>query len=1032
MGRLQSTVGLVTGLDIQGTVEQLIKIQARPRDLTVSRNKDLTNQQLAVNELTASAITLQLAARNLGGSAIFNKKTVASSNITALTASLSGDPPVGSHQFTPIRRAQAHQVLSTGFATRDEPLGAGSFSFGFGGFIDKGVALEELNDGHGVQRGKIRITDRSGDSAVVDLRYAQTVDDVLEAINNADGVDVEVVAVGDALKLIDKTGGAGSLKVEEVSGGSTAADLGLGGVNVAADEAVGGDLLRLYNGLSIAKLNDGNGVDLNKAVPDLDIKFSDGTSLLVDFQRAAKDAVAAVATTNAAGGANAIVKLTADEPGAAANGVKISFVDDAGVTKGGETVVYDDTDPQNKTLVVHIQAGQSTANDVIAAINADATVGPLFTASEAPGATGEGVVSVSDQGTTSGGADAIAATNEKTLGDLLATLNAANPAKLQAAISAAGDTIELTDLTGGAGTFEVQGFASDDIVRQLGLDTTASGGVLTSRPLRGGLKSPLLSSLKGGQGFEGGLGQLELTDRGGATATVDLSTAQTLDDVLAAINAAGVGIKASVNKSRNGIKLEDTTGSLAGNLIVADGGDSLESATKLGLEVDDAVNKVDSGSLDLQYVNRRTRLDQYNGGIAKGSIAIRDANGSLASVKVDDAVETIGDLIDAINNLTIDVEARINDRGDGIVLIDTSDDGEETLEVRDVSGGTTALDLRIRATGVEKEVDGETKQVIEGASGYTVAIEEGDTLEDLVSNLNALGAPVSASILSDGSGTTPHHISLVSGKAGKAGELLIDTSQVGFSFNEVTKARDALLVIGGDGDGTGVLVSSSDNKFNDVLPGVNLVVADSTTSPVTVTISKTNSSVTTNVQLFVDSYNKLAKKIEDLTFYNETDNKTGVLFGSVETLRVESEVSNLLSGRFFGVGPYKSLQELGISFNDDGTLSFDSSKLDAKLASDPEGVETFFTDEKLGFAKKVDDLLESLAGRDNSLLTNRNLSLQRRIELNEERIEFYNARLSRQSELLLTQFYNMEIAIGKIQSNLTYIDQIQAVPSLIS
>jgi len=773
MGRLQSSVGLVSGLDIQGTVEQLLKIEARPRDLTASRNEDLTNQQVAVTDLTAAVVAVQLAARNLGKADTFSKKTVASSDPAALSAMITGTPSVGTYEFTSVRKAQAHHLLSSGFAARDEPLGAGSFSFGFGGFIDAGVSLDELNDGQGVQRGEIRIIDRSGASSVVDLRYAQTIDDVLEAINTTDGIDVEAVAEGDAIRLIDHTGGAGNLKVEEISGGSTAADLGLDGVNVAADEALGEDLLRLYDGLSLSKLNDGNGVDLNEAVPDLDITFRDGSSLLVDF---------------------------------------------------------------------------------------------------------------------------LAGTTETTLGDLVDTLNAADPARLQAAISASGDSIEITDLTSGGGTFEVSGFVNDDLVHQLGLDGAAVGGVITSRDLRGGLKTSLLSSLQGGRGFEGGLGQLDLTDRSGASATVDLSSAQTLDDVVDAANAAAVGITARVNDSRNGILLEDTTGLQTNNLIVADGVDGLETATKLGIAVDDAVDSIDSGSLDLKRVNRGTQLDDYKEGVANGTILITDANGTVGVLKIDDTVETLGDVIDAINNLSFDVTARINDRGDGIAIIDSSAGGTGTLEVRDVTGGTAAQDLGISGDGVEQEIDGELKQVVEGSLDYNVEIDANDTLEDLVGKINDLGAPVSASLLSDGSGSTPYHLSIVSGKSGKSGELLIDTSQVDFTFHEISKARDALLLVGGDGGAAGVLVSSADNHFDDLLDGVGLELKEATNSPVSVSVATTNSSVISTVQLFVDTYNKLAKKLDDLTFFNEQENKTGVLFGSVETLRVESEVSNLLSG----------------------------------------------------------------------------------------------------------------------------------------
>ena len=108
------------------------------------------------------------------------------------------------------------------------------------------------------------------------------------------------------------------------------------------------------------------------------------------------------------------------------------------------------------------------------------------------------------------------------------------------------------------------------------------------------------------------------------------------------------------------------------------------------------------------------------------------------------------------------------------------------------------------------------------------------------------------------------------------------------------------------------------------------------------------------------------------------------------------------------------------------------SKLTAAYASDPSGVETFFTDAERGFKTKLDAAVESLAGEDNSLLINRTISLNNRIELNQERIENLNQRLSRQRELLLKQFFEMESVIGNLQNSLQAVQQIAALPPLTS
>ncbi len=110
-----------------------------------------------------------------------------------------------------------------------------------------------------------------------------------------------------------------------------------------------------------------------------------------------------------------------------------------------------------------------------------------------------------------------------------------------------------------------------------------------------GLRDTLVSSLKGGAGL-GTLGHINITNRNNVTSNVDLSAAETLGEIVAAINTQAAGVTASINSARNGIQLTDTTGATASNLIVADG-DANNSATALGIVANSAAIKVNSGAL---------------------------------------------------------------------------------------------------------------------------------------------------------------------------------------------------------------------------------------------------------------------------------------------------------------------------------------------------------------------------------------------------------------------------------------------------
>jgi len=143
-------------------------------------------------------------------------------------------------------------------------------------------------------------------------------------------------------------------------------------------------------------------------------------------------------------------------------------------------------------------------------------------------------------------------------------------------------------------------------------------------------------------------------------------------------------------------------------------------------------------------------------------------------------------------------------------------------------------------------------------------------------------------------------------------------------------------------------------------------------------------------------------------------------------------LSRLITGRHANDGPIHSLAELGVSIDDQGQLSFDKTKLQARFDADPEAVTEFFADEERGFAVTADKVLETLVGRDRSLLINRTEALQRKIEDFGSRIDAWNGRLDRSRQRLLLQFNNLEQVVSRIQNNLTAINQIQIIKPIFS
>ena len=118
MGRIQSNIGLITGMPIGETVASLMEIAARPRELLRERTDRLKEEQAAITELSALLLSVQYITNNLGKVELYDRRAVTSSDPGTLAATLTGSPAKGSYQYTPIRMAQSQHWLSTGLKSR--------------------------------------------------------------------------------------------------------------------------------------------------------------------------------------------------------------------------------------------------------------------------------------------------------------------------------------------------------------------------------------------------------------------------------------------------------------------------------------------------------------------------------------------------------------------------------------------------------------------------------------------------------------------------------------------------------------------------------------------------------------------------------------------------------------------------------------------------------------------------------------------------------------------------------------------------
>ncbi len=213
------------------------------------------------------------------------------------------------------------------------------------------------------------------------------------------------------------------------------------------------------------------------------------------------------------------------------------------------------------------------------------------------------------------------------------------------------------------------------------------------------------------------------------------------------------------------------------------------------------------------------------------------------------------------------------------------------------------------------------------------------------------------------------------------------------------------------------------------MSGLELTAIDASDTTVSVSVTASSQDVVDTAQHFVDAYNSIRTNLDQVTDFDPEAQTTGILFGTTAALRVEAGLSHIVSGRFFGLGKFSSLEAVGITLDDKGKLSLNKTKLRSAFDDDPNALANFFAQDVLGVSAKLGEAVDRLAG-ENSALSSRVDALRIRIENNTNRLDGMDELLDRQRERLFNQFSLLESTIATLQRNLSALDSLQIIPPL--
>ncbi len=228
------------------------------------------------------------------------------------------------------------------------------------------------------------------------------------------------------------------------------------------------------------------------------------------------------------------------------------------------------------------------------------------------------------------------------------------------------------------------------------------------------------------------------------------------------------------------------------------------------------------------------------------------------------------------------------------------------------------------------------------ATGTVTITDANNSLQGIRDSINAANIGVTASIVNNGNATTPYNLVLTANDTGLASSMKITvgggadasiSSLLAYdpaaaqSLTQSAVAQNATLTA------NGVAISSASNTVTGAVTGatLNLTKIGSTNLSVT----RDTASVSASVQALVKAYNDTTTTLKNFMSYDATTKRGGILLGDSATQSIQSRIRSTLSAALTGLGSSSltSLSQIGVSFQKNGTLTLDNTKLQAALTT---------------------------------------------------------------------------------------------------
>jgi len=279
--------------------------------------------------------------------------------------------------------------------------------------------------------------------------------------------------------------------------------------------------------------------------------------------------------------------------------------------------------------------------------------------------------------------------------------------------------------------------------------------------------------------------------------------------------------------------------------------------------------------------------------------------------------------------------------------------GTHTVTVTNLASNASYYSNTTIATGDTTLAGGGTLSIKVG-NGTTQTIDLGtyNSLNEVAAQINKLSSGVKANVINDSSGAI---LSVVGNGTGKANDVTLSTTTgAALAFTQTGSGNDANFSV------DGIPLTSATNTVTGIVPNVSFQLLGLSSNPVDVSVNADTNAASQAITNFVNDYNTLISAINAQFTFDTSTNSAGPLAGDSVVRQLQEQMLGAISGSTSSSGSITGLSSLGISMNDDGTLSLDSSTLNNALTSNFSDVQSFLQNTSNGFALNMSNLLTTL------------------------------------------------------------------------